>query len=276
MEIDVTKLKMPSISPDGIAALNLISSDDYSMVELGNLISKDPTLSATLLKYANSPTYNPPSEITNVNRAVGVLGAKALRAAIMIAGMRDYSTPPDAASTYLSTHSQSVARIAKLFSKKYFPSLADDVELAALIHDMGALILARNFPEEYNQIFATINDSQGEISITQAEKEFFGVDHDDITSVFIANTRLPANISEVLAGFHEREPLVTINTAAQQQTALISLAHEIEKQLNTHRITQRLEKAPECMDTLISLLGLSLDDIENFVEDFDEMLVAEE
>lgn len=276
MEIDIKKLKMPSISPDGLAALRLIESDDYSMVELGKLISQDPTLSATLLKYANSPTYNPAVEITNVGRAVGVLGAKALRAAIMIASMRNDSGQDTAASSYLSTHSQTIARIAKLLCKQFFPSLADDVELAALMHKMGALILARNFPEEYNQIFTTVKDSQGELSLAQAEKEFFDLDQDDVTKEFISNLNLPDNIHHVLADFHTRAPMVEITTIHHQQTALIGLALKIEQEINNHHSSRLIEKTPESIDTLVTLLGISMDDIENFIEDFDEMLATEE
>jgi HD-like signal output (HDOD) protein len=276
MEIDISKLKMPSISPDGITALRLIESDDYSMPELGKLISKDPTLSATLLKYANSPTYNPAVEITNVGRAVGVLGAKALRAAIMIASMRDESGANNIASNYLSTQSQSIARIAKLLCKQYFPSLADDVELAALLHKMGALILARNFPEEYNHIFESVKDSNGELSLAQAEREFFGHTQDEITKVFLSNLKLPEHIHLVLDQFHTREPLVDIKTIHQQQTALISLSLTIEQQINSHRHNRLQEQTPESIETLVTLLGLSMDDVENFIEDFDEMLAVEE
>lgn len=276
MEIDVKKLKMPSISADGIAALALIESDDYSMAELGKLISRDPTLSATLLKYANSPTYSPAVEITNVARAVGVLGAKALRAAIMIASMRDESGANNPASTYLSSQSQSIARIAKLLCKQYFPSLADDVELAALMHKMGALILARNFPEEYNHIFTSVKQSEGELSLAQAEQEFFGLTQDDITKVFITNLHLPEHIHLVLDNFHTREPLVNIETIHQQQTALISLSLRIEQQINSYRENQLIEKTAESMETLVTLLGLSMDDVENFIEDFDEILSTEE
>jgi HD-like signal output (HDOD) protein len=276
MEIDIKKLKMPSISADGIEALNLIESDDYSMVELGKLISRDPTLSATLLKYANSPTYNPAVEITNVSRAVNVLGAKALRAAIMIASMRDDADSTDSVSTYLSNHSQTIARIAKLFCKQFFPALADDVELAALMHKMGALILAKNYPEEYKQIFITVIDAQGDLSLAQAEKEFFGVNLDDVTSVFITNLRLPETVSHVLADFHTREPLINIKTTTQQKTALISLAIMIEQRVDSYKTQRLIEKTPESLDTLVTLLGLSIDDIENFLEDFDEMLAVEE
>jgi len=276
MEIDIKKLKMPSISADGIEALNLIESDDYSMVELGKLISRDPTLSATLLKYANSPTYNPAVEITNVSRAVNVLGAKALRAAIMIASMRDDSTTANATSTYLSNHSQTIARIAKLLCKQFFPDLADDVELAALMHKMGALILAKNYPEEYKEIFTSVVEARGDLSLAQAEKEFFGICLDEVTSVFIDKLRLPETIKQVLADFHTREPLVNIKTTTQQKTALISLAIVIEQQINSYKTERLIEKTPESLDSLVTLLGLSIDDIENFLEDFDEMLAVEE
>jgi HD-like signal output (HDOD) protein len=144
------------------------------------------------------------------------------------------------------------------------------------MHKMGALILARNFPEEYNHIFETVKDSNGEVSLARAEKEFFGHTQDEVTKVFLSNLNLPEHIHLVLDKFHTREPLVDIKTIHQQQKALISLSLTIEQQINSHRHNRLQEQTPESIETLVTLLGLSMDDIENFIEDFDEMLAVEE
>jgi hypothetical protein len=50
----------------------------------------------------------------------------------------------------------------------------------------------------------------------------------------------------------------------------------IEQRVDSYKTQRLIEKTPESLDTLVTLLGLSIDDIENFLEDFDEMLAVEE
>jgi len=272
MEIDVDKLKMPAVSPDGIAAMELIASDDYSLADLSDIIARDPTLSTTLLKYANSPMYSPMNEITNVHRAINIMGAKALRAAIMVATMRSFHKPGQT-SELLWEHSQAVANIAKLIAKRHFPQLADDIELAALIHDMGALILAANYPEQYREVSKTATATDNTLSLSEIEYETFGVNHDEITAAFIQSSRLPDSIRQILADFHSRPPLIDTHDVIRQQTAIICLAHLLEQDINTH--TARLnESPPDSIESLQANLGLSDDDIEDFLEDYDELNMA--
>ncbi|NOQ93608.1 MAG: HDOD domain-containing protein, partial [Methylophaga sp.] len=272
MSIDLSRLKMPTVSPDGIAAMELIASDDYSLPELSDIISRDPALSATLLKYANSPMYSSATEITNVNRAISVLGAKALRAAIMVATMRGF-TKPDDTSQLLWEHSQAVSLIAKLIAKRHFPHLADDIELAALIHDMGALVLASNYPDQYGKIVQTAISIDNTSTLSQLENETFGVIHDEVTASFITSCRLPEITGQILADFHHRAPFIETSDIIQQQTAIISLAHLLEEQINSHNARLN-EVIPESLESLQIHLGLTEDDVENFIEDYDEICLS--
>ena len=272
MAIDIAKLKMPTVTADGMKAMELIASGDYSLAVLSDIIARDPTLSATLLKYANSPMYSPVNEITNVHRAIATLGSKALRAAIMVATMRSYHKP-NQTSELLWEHSQAVSNIAKHIAKQHFPSLADDIELAALIHNMGALILASKFPVQYDEIINTVTDKDNALSFSEIEYETFGVNHDDITLAFIRSSRLPVTLEQILADFHSRPPLIDARNVTNQQTAIISLAHLLEQQINTHS-THLNESPSDSIENLQSLLVLTDDDLENFIEDYDDLNMA--
>jgi HD-like signal output (HDOD) protein len=81
--MDIINLDRHAVSPAILSAIEMVSSDDFSMSELSDVISQDPTLSATLLKYVNSSMYNTRSEITDVKRAAIIMGVNALRNAVM-------------------------------------------------------------------------------------------------------------------------------------------------------------------------------------------------
>ena len=269
MPIDPSQLKMPDVSPDGITAMRLIASDNYNMPELCEIISHDPALSATLIKYANSPRYRQAIEVTNINRAVTVLGVKALGAAIIVASMRTFISPCEI-SQQLWKHSQALSTISKLLAKRFYPQLAEEIELPALIHDIGALVLATNYPNEYREIINTAWSPDNSLTLSELENEAFGMTHDEVTSAFITTYRLPEITAQVLANFHHRLPFIDIqNNIAAQQTALINLAHLLEEQINSH--TDHIKEViPDSMESLLLHLGLTTDDIENFIEDYDD------
>jgi HD-like signal output (HDOD) protein len=81
--MDITNLDMHAVSPAILSTIEMVSSDDFSMSELSDVISQDPTLSATLLRYANSSMYNSRVEVTDVKRAAIIMGVSALRDAVL-------------------------------------------------------------------------------------------------------------------------------------------------------------------------------------------------
>ena len=273
MPIDITKLKMPAVSPDGITAMQLIDSDNYNMSELCKIISNDPALTSTLIKYANSSRYRQNIEVSNINRAVTVLGIKALGAAIIVASMRSFISP-SVISQQLWKHSQSLSSISKLIAKRFYPQLAEEIELPALVHDIGALVLATNYPNEYREIISTAGSPDNSLTLSELEQEAFGMTHDDVTAAFISSCRLPEITGKVLANFHHRLPFLDIqNNVAAQQTVIINIAHLLEEQINSH--TDHIKEVmPESMESLLLHLGLTTDDIENFLEDYDEDLLT--
>jgi HD-like signal output (HDOD) protein len=81
--MDFTKLDTPAVSPAILSAIEMVSSDDFSMSELSDVIKQDPMLTATLLKHANSSMYNTRSKVTDVKRAAIIMGGNSLQDAVM-------------------------------------------------------------------------------------------------------------------------------------------------------------------------------------------------
>jgi HD-like signal output (HDOD) protein len=54
--------------------LQMTESDDFSASEIGDVLARDPAISAKLFQIANSSIYSPEVPVTQVNRAVTLLG----------------------------------------------------------------------------------------------------------------------------------------------------------------------------------------------------------
>jgi HD-like signal output (HDOD) protein len=268
MKVDIAKLKMPGISEAGLQALELLANDGIDFDYLARYIGKDPLIAGTMLRYANSPLHRRAAEITNVTLAISLLGFKTCRAAVSYAIMKSYCEPPTRLTERIWSHSVSVATAAKIIADKLFPQLADDIETSALMHDMGALVLARNFPEKYQALLdQCLKDN---VPMVNAEQEAFGLTHDDLFPHVAKMLRLPDLIIRAVGNFHAPNTMLSLTDDSQRHRAVVQLAHHFAARYD--KIKQFPEHISTELETVSLLLGLSVDETENLYEDCELML----
>ena len=269
MSLDLSNLKQPTVFEQSKNILGMISAENVVVKKLAMAISEDPVLSATLIRYANAPLYRRRVEIRNVLNAVNLLGIKNVRLAVYVATMRSFSDMATDTHNMLWEHSFGVSALAKIIAKKTCPRQADDIELTALMHDMGSLVLSTNFPGEYDQLMKHSIEQQ--IPLHIVEKEMFGKTHDEILTLIADDIRLPDVTRQALSFFHEREPLSEVKTALHFHIAVVALAHHLEQSVYSVK-GHPVESIPESLDTLQLYLDLTSDDLQNIIEDYEHML----
>lgn len=126
MTIDLSKLKLPALSEAGLQVLELLASNDIDFNCLGDFLSKDPLLSATMLKYANSPVYKREVKISNVRTAISILGLKTCIMAVSFAIMKSCDKPSFPATEKIWQNSINISTIARILAEELFPTTADD------------------------------------------------------------------------------------------------------------------------------------------------------
>jgi len=247
--------------------MEMLSEVHVDLPILSDVISRDPVLAATVMKYANSPLYRRLIKITSVSKAVNMLGIKNVATTILIATMRGFNTPPTKASQSIWEHCMGVSALAKLIARVVDRSLQDKVEFLATIHDIGAMTLAVNL-KEYDGIYQNALDNK--IELDQAEKDTLGYSHDDISPESLAKLKLPKEMTGLIEHFHNRPALTKITNDDDKILAILSLAHQMESQIYGN--TRVSETMPESIETLTMLLKLNPDDIEDITEDFENVL----
>jgi len=68
---------LPSVPVVVLEVLDLCRDDDTSIGQVAKALSRDPALSAKVLRVANSPWYGIHAEVTTLERAVTILGINA-------------------------------------------------------------------------------------------------------------------------------------------------------------------------------------------------------
>jgi len=247
--------------------MEMLSEVSVDLAILSDVISRDPILTATVMKYANSPMYRRVIEVKSVSKAVNMLGLKNVATTILIATMRSFNDPATKASESIWEHCMGVSALAKLIARKTERKLQDRVEFLATMHDISAMVLASNLPN-YDKIYQDALESRTALDL--AEKEALGYSHDDISPVALAKLNLPEELTALINYFHQRSPIASINSDDDKILAILSLAHQLESAV--YGDTRVTETMPESMETLVSLLKLGEDDIEDIKEDFEAIL----
>lgn len=267
MNPDITHFKLPSPSAEGIQIMEMLSEVTVDLPILSDVICRDPVLAATVMRYANAPLYRRVVKVNSVHKAVNMLGLKNVATTIIIATMRNFNTSSTKASESIWEHCLGVAALSRLIARKIDRSLQERADFLATIHDMGAMVLASNLTE-YDQVYQAALDQQ--INLNQAEYEAFGYSHDEVSATSLAKLKLPEEMTALIDNFHQRPALTKINNDDDKLLAILSLAHQLEAQI--HGETRVKESMSESTETLISLLKLSQDDIEDISEEFEDTL----
>ena len=268
MSIDLKELKLPALSEAGLQVLELLASDDIDFNYLGDFLAKDPLLSATMLKYVNSPVYKREVKISNVRTAISILGLKTCKMAVSFAIMKSYDDPPTPITEKIWAHSVNVSVAARVIAENLFPELVDDVETTALMHDMGALILARSYPDLYHTVFEQAMSQTSPLS--DNERAVFGVSHDDVFHVVAEHLRMCETTQKVVESFHNGETVTAAENEIEKQRLILSLAHYFLRKYDT--LGSFMEKLPNDIDSLALLLNLSDDKLDRLYDECEMML----
>jgi len=266
--MDLKQLKLPAISEAGLQVLDLLASDDIDFCYLADFLAKDPLLSATMLKYANSPVYKREVKISNVRTAVSILGLKTCKMAVSFAIMKSCDHPASEVTEKIWSHSINISTIARVIAEELFPVISDDIETSALMHDMGALILARTFSEPYEKIF-NYSIKSG-LPLNECELEQFGCSHDQVFHVIAKHLRLSELTLKVIENMHNADAISQINSPLDQHRLVLFLAHWFLERYD--KLGNYKETIPNDLESICLLFNLSEDKIDYLYDQCETML----
>ena len=175
-KIKANQLVLPSM-PDVFLQVKKIVDDPSSNIgNIAKIITREPSLTARILKVANNALHRGDSEITNLQLAVSRMGlhlTKTLVTSHAITQM--FNQPKGVLKPFfeeLHKHSTEVSAHAYAIASHYTKINPDDALLAGLVHNIGYLPMARcveSFPEvESNpslliEVMGTIHTRIGEL-----------------------------------------------------------------------------------------------------------------
>ena len=217
--------KLPTLPGIAIKILEAVQRQNPDLQEIAEVISNDPPLSAEVLKLINSPFFGLSRRVTSVFHAVSMLGMNVIKnIALSFALVKEFSKHGQGDFDYPSfwKYSLTTAIAARKTAERLNREGAEDAFFIGLLHDMGALTLARCLPDQYQLV---INDSnRGKSFNHHIEKQIFGFDHMDVGRQLIRSWGLPSEFWQPIGCHHNPNHLPADDDASPSMAQILHLA----------------------------------------------------
>src|SRR5688572_9202215 len=174
--------RLPSLRSIESALRELLNAEGRYTTQISEIIRRDPSLTARLLRLVNSVYYGLTTPVNNIEEAVFYLGVRQIRQLATVTPIIEAfqqlagETPfpwrccwqPGTDTAICTREITNVTGFA-----------VDEADcVAGLVHDVGKIVMAAAFPGQFAQVVSCVR--QGEATQLEAEKMFLGMDHTEL------------------------------------------------------------------------------------------------
>lgn len=185
-----------------------LAKGDPSPKIVGDIVAHDVSLTANILKLVNSAYFGLPMRIGSPQQAVNVLGVSVIRSVILTLHIFEsfQSTQAGFSMDMLRAHSMRAGAMARALAtlEKLPQEQAEDASVAAMLHDVGKLLMAAFCPEESRAVLAAVH--QANRRVEEIERELLGLTHAQVGAYLLGLWGLPEQIVRAVAAHHDPEP----------------------------------------------------------------------
>jgi HD-like signal output (HDOD) protein len=242
--------ELPPLPRTYATLVGALSDPQTSLDQVGAIVERDVAVAAKVLQLVNSAFFGLSHEVSTVSMAVSYLGFEVLKQLVMTVELfRTFTcTRPVTGFSVeqIQRHSRSVAAMA---AKLPIPqNLSAATSVAALLHDVGKLILALRLPEPFERALeASLRENRPLYSV---EEELHGTSHAEIGAYLLALWGLPASIVGAVSRHHH--PILAAADNSIDMDASVHIADllvlEAEAQSDNFReIETELRPWSECL-----------------------------
>lgn len=253
--------KLYSLPQTLVEILKIVGSEDSSAGDLTRIVLRDPTLTTRLLKLANSAVYGQTRRVATVNQAVLLLGFRAVKSLALSTAVCDsFSDHSGFFGRELKRfwrHSLETAAYAQLFAARANYPVQEEAFVAGLIHDLGLIVLAGVFPEDYETLWNTCAQTEG---IVAAEDKKLTLNHADAAAYLFTEWGLPEVLIDAVRHHHVAAQGRELNRL-DKLTLLVALAdlmsrHQLEPAAPSDK------DSFDCKYKIAAALGLTVKDLQ--------------
>lgn len=232
---------LPTLQANTERLKQLATDENADVGELAALIESDPALTLRLMRYINSLSHKHlRSEVTTVRHALMMLGLSHVQQ--IPQNIIPIEALDEAARTRLLRHfnrSLHAAYQARDWGRMQHDMLSDELYMAALLHNLGEMLLDYNAPQEMDRVREMIQTEK--MNPDEAEYIVFGFSIDSLTRELAKHWSLPSIIIDSLKSENaQHNRVLTVMLASE-------LARSCEQGWHTPRTLSLLEQIADLL-----------------------------
>jgi len=161
-----------------LRVIEVAGDPEAGAMELKRVVEADPSLSARVIRLANSASTGAVARIQNLQHAISYLGLNQVRNLALTASVSDVFKHDGTIGPYrrhaLWRHLVSVAIAARLAARRCGILNFEDAFLAGLLHDIGIILEDQNAHDEFCGVIRSLDPSR---TLCEIERRVLGYDH---------------------------------------------------------------------------------------------------
>lgn len=249
----------------------VIDDPMHTREQVADIVAYDPSLSARVLRIANSSYYSFPREIETVAAAVGVIGELDLRNLVLAASVVGSMSALNYKGVNIDEfwlHSLRCGIFARLAARSAGGYNPEILFLAGILHDLGILVI---YQQDAVLAGAIARQAEEQHQLRdQAEREVLGFDHAEVGALLLEAWGLAPELAE-FARCHHQYQLAQRQPQAARLLALANLLAEsdsVDDALSDPRISpllQQLEIGPNTLTELFAQGDQQCAEVKNII-----------
>ncbi|MBL7033772.1 MAG: HDOD domain-containing protein [Candidatus Delongbacteria bacterium] len=218
---------LPTLPTVAVEIIGLVQRESSSVMDVAQVMYRDPVLTAKVLKLANSAFYGLRRQVETLNQAMVVLGFSEIlnlvQSVAVIQAFNDEQFEPSFDLAAFWDHSVGTGEISRALAGEIGLRFDGTDFTAGLIHDIGKIILELYFHQDFERVLKA--SRTGKTPLYQSERKLWSVDHTEIGSWLAEKWMLPVRLVDVIR--HHHNPLNSSTDPAL--VAVIHLANTFAK-----------------------------------------------
>ncbi len=266
---------LPSLPAIAMQVLEMAQKAEVDIAEIARVISKDPAMSSKILKTVNSSFYGRSQHVSTISHALVILGLQSVKTLVLgFSLVTNLSKSKSKGFKHMDYWKRSIyaATAARIIGKKIDLVQQEEAFLAALLKDIGMLILDQIFGDEYGSIHAKLASHE---DLPAAEQAALGATHAEVAGYLAEQWKLPPLLTTPIRHHHDSENVA--DPSLRRLTEVISLAGRCANVFVDEQAAPAIAKARAFaaerfgmaetqFDTLMAEIGLRTKEVASLFE----------
>ncbi|MFP5213365.1 MAG: HDOD domain-containing protein [Acidobacteriota bacterium] len=244
--------------------------------EIEAVIRFDPIITAKVLAFSQSPTFNRKHSIGSLRDAIIFLGQQNLIQVIVAAcASRYFANEPvpgyDLRAGEMWEHSVATALMTEIVGRHIGRTDLLTAYTAGLLHDIGKTVLNLYVHAYFDSIFAMVREKK--MRFLEAEREVLGVDHQQLGTMIARKWNLPAEVVAAIGHHHspadavEHGAVAALVYVADRMVTAMGIGCGVDSflQPNQDEVFSQMGLTPRMIDSFLADLVIRLKDTKQFL-----------